>query len=487
MKYFLSFLLCFIFPVAASANSDFDTKIVIDYRYDEGGRSTVTQNINITYNNSQKYVSRYRFKIFGDNIANIKAYDSKETLETLITNDNTGILVEIKLNNIVVGKGNGTSFVISYTGNKATNNGKVWEITLPNIENWYQHKELVLNLFVPKKMGQMAFMSPNASNTVVDYNRDYQLFTFTKERLGDNQVVAAFGNLQSLSFDLTYRLDGPGPLVLPSDDNYQRIFINSINPTPDNLVMDNDGNWLAQYPDTNQSLDVRVIGEAHLLSTPIRFPIEPAYSDSEKYPGWKRTVVGQDSVWNQTWNWGKHAWISDEQNTGKLIFAHNFLTVPLTKMKLQESEYSERSFSPLLITWSPPWQIFSIWKTHSSIEVVNPNGQAVYHLPILLTGSNLKLKLDQETREVGAIPPFGKVKINFSFLSNWKANFDNKSFSFFVGGQEITYNVGQNLFLFWHVTLSFVLAFISLSLGFVAIISWRLYLQRRKRQDHLRR
>lgn len=484
IKKFLLFLVfSFQFSVlGVLAQNDFDTKIIIDYKYDEKGQLSVLQKIDITYNNSQKYVSKYRFKILGTNISNLKAYDTKGPLEITGVND-----VEVKLNSVAAGKGNSTSFAISYSGDKAINNGKVWEINLPRIENWYQSKEITLNLFVPKKMGQMTFMSPNASNTALNYSNDYQLFSFSKERLGDNQITAVFGNLKSFNFDLTYHLDAPGKIFLPSDDSYQRISITSIDPVPENITIDKDGNWLA---DANN--DVHVLGQAHLLSSPIKLSVEPTYDDLQKYliptsGALTQAVFGYQYLNTRRWDWGKHTWISvDLSTSGDLIFVHQKLSdvkpnLLLSKVNLSPSEYEEKGFSPLLITWKPPWQIFSLWKTSSSVEIYNPNGQAVYHLPIQIVQSNLKLKLNFKTAEISAIPPFGKIILPFSFLSDWGTNFDPKSFTVFVGGQEITYNVSRSLFLFWHVVLSFIIAVIVLFVGWIAIFFWRVHLQKRKK------
>lgn len=469
------------------AQNDFDTKIVIDYKYDEKGQLSVLQKIDINYNNSQKYVSKYRFKVLGTNISNLKAYDTKGPLEITGTND-----IEVKLNSVVAGKGNSTSFTITYSGDRAINNGKVWEINLPRIENWYQPKEIILNLLVPKKMGQMTFMAPKASVTSLNYSNDYQLFSFTKERLGDNQIVAIFGNLQPLNFDLTYHLRSPGKIFIPSDDSYQRIALNSISPFPSNITIDDNGNWLAEYLNLLEPTNIRVQGQVHLLSTPIKLSVEPTYDDLQKYlipasGSLTQAVYGHQYFDTRHWDWGKHTWISTNSSISKdLIFVHQKLSdikpnLLLSKVDLTPSEYEEKGVSPLIITWTPPRQIFSLWKTNSSVEISNPNGQAIYHLPVQIVQSNLKLKLNFKTAEILTIPPFGKIVLPFSFLPSWKTNFDPKSFTVFVGGQEITYNVDRSLFLFWHVILSFIIAIVTILVGWIAIFSWRVYLQKRKK------
>lgn len=477
VKYLLILLFILIFPVPVFAQNDFDTKITIDYKYDEKGQSTVVQKINITYNNSQKYVSKYRLNIIGTKISNLSAYDSNGPLEV----SENG---EVKLNSVVAGKGNSTSFVVTYSGEKATNNGKIWEIDLPKIENWYQPAELTLNLIIPKKMGQMAYIFPNPSNTSLNYEKDFQLLTFSKERLADNKVVAGFGNIKSLDFDLKYHLNSPGLITLPSDDSYQRISLISIEPIPSNITIDSLGNWLASYSKIPDGFEIKVTGQAHIMSYPIRLPVEPTYENLQKYPDFKRKIFGyipnsnELLVWNQHWDWGKHTWTFDNMiDSSPLTFGTKPNVLP-NEVLLKFSEYSEKGFSPLQIVWKPPWQIFSLWSTKTSVEIRNPNGTAIYHLPVQFIENNLKL--DLKNTAIPAIAPFGKAELNFKFLPNKGLNFENKSFTIFVGGQEITYNVERSLFLFYHASISFIIAIFVIFLSWIAVFTRRIYLQKHK-------
>jgi len=55
-------------------------------------------------------------------------------------------------------------------------------------------------------------------------------------------------------------------IALPPNTNYQNIIINSINPQPDNVKVDEDGNWLAQYKLLpSQRLKINVKGKAKVF------------------------------------------------------------------------------------------------------------------------------------------------------------------------------------------------------------------------------
>ena len=60
-------------------------------------------------------------------------------------------------------------------------------------------------------------------------------------------------------------------------------YISSIDPAPSNISIDGDGNWLAEYFDIISPIDIRVKGQAHILSSPTKLSVEPSYEDLQKY------------------------------------------------------------------------------------------------------------------------------------------------------------------------------------------------------------
>jgi len=68
-----------------------------------------------------------------------------------------------------------------------------------------------------------------------------------------DSISATFGTSQIYQFSLTYNLENPNTvkgrteLALPSDTNYQQVLISSIDPKPEQVTVDEDGNWLAEY------------------------------------------------------------------------------------------------------------------------------------------------------------------------------------------------------------------------------------------------
>lgn len=98
----------------------------------------------------------------------------------------------------------------------------------------------------------MIYSSPEAKSK---FTKDGKVgFEFDKEVLTSKTgVTLGFGDTQIFSFTLNYHLENPlnkeakTKIALPPDTSFQRVFYESIEPKPKNILIDNDGNWLAEY------------------------------------------------------------------------------------------------------------------------------------------------------------------------------------------------------------------------------------------------
>src|SRR5690606_10145135 len=76
-------------------------------------------------------------------------------------------------------------------------------------------------------------------------------------------------------FNLIYHLENNSPvkqgaeIAIPPDTNYQKMVYESIRPEPENVLIDKDGNWLAQYTLLPvQKLDVSTTGVVKISFNP---------------------------------------------------------------------------------------------------------------------------------------------------------------------------------------------------------------------------
>ena len=105
---------------------------------------------------------------------------------------------------------------------------------------------------------------------------------FSKELLGKSGISVVFGDEQVYDLRLTYHLGNKNlfpirtEVAIPPTTNYQEAAISSIDPKPKNVVIDQDGNWLAQYElSPSQQFDVHVTEKIRVLRTPKEQELSP--------------------------------------------------------------------------------------------------------------------------------------------------------------------------------------------------------------------
>lgn len=263
----VSILLILSNPKAAIAQEAFSTSYNVTYSVLENGTTHVSFNIALTNNDNQHYASSYKIRLGFENIKNIKASDPDGALATSINKTNEEQEIELTFNKKVVGIGNVLPFSLSFdTDEIARKLGGIWEINIPGISNKNEFKDFNAQVSIPESFGDPAYIKPNLGT---------KSLRFTKEQLGKSGISIAFGTKQIFGFNLTYHLSNPKLLpikteiALPPSTNYQDVFIESISPTPQNVIIDEDGNWLAQYNlSPSQKIDIKVLGKAAVFLYP---------------------------------------------------------------------------------------------------------------------------------------------------------------------------------------------------------------------------
>lgn len=88
-------------------------------------------------------------------------------------------------------------------------------------------------------------------------------------------MVASFGDFQTFDFRLEYHLANTTSqaqkttIALPPDTPYQKLFYTKLDPTPETVEIDADGNWLAKYTlQSKSATNISAQGQAHIFSFP---------------------------------------------------------------------------------------------------------------------------------------------------------------------------------------------------------------------------
>lgn len=286
----LIFSVFLIVPQRVWAADNFSTSYDVTYQVSESGKTQALFKIDLTNKNDQYYASSYKIRTGLDDIEDVNAYDTDGKLQTNINNTNEGKEIEIVFNKKVVGIGNVLSFNLNFeTNNIAYKQGSIWEVNIPGISNQNDFSDFNAHVTVPQSFGDPEYIKPEVNLAGLN---------FTKEQLGKSGISIAFGKEQVYDFALTYHLDNnrispvKTEIALPPSTNYQDVFIESISPKPSNVVLDEDGNWLAQYSLLpTKKMDIVVRGKAALFLRPKKEILAP-----EKY----KTYLKEEKYWELT-------------------------------------------------------------------------------------------------------------------------------------------------------------------------------------------
>lgn len=254
----------------------------VDTSYVVGLDGTISVHNDITLENvfSELYATSYSMTTDGLSPYDVTAIQDGRNLKTTVTRDGKKVLIKVQFDDEVVGKGKKRIFSLSYKDKSlAVKTGEVWEILIPKIDS-SGFDNYKVRLMVPKVLGEEAYISPYpSSKSTSDGFFNYE---FDKGIVAKSGVSAAFGKFQVFSFDITYHLENPLSkyseieIAVPPDTSFQRVSYTSLEPKPQNIRVDEDGNWLALFKlRPRQRVDVKAKGVVQILSEGRFLPIQP--------------------------------------------------------------------------------------------------------------------------------------------------------------------------------------------------------------------
>lgn len=257
-KLFTFFILLshiFLFPSLVLAQNETDqnrfyTSLVSTYTVDNTGNTRVEHVFQIKNNTPEYFINQYSMKLSTDAITNISVSSQDQAINPKITQDNTGTNIEIEFPDKVVGKDKTRQFRISYQNPVMSEvTGQVLETYIPAMNSNGAYDEHKVILATPITYGYPTRIKPD--NYTIKQNG--QSFVLTYENLLDQGVSAIFGSQQIFRFSIRYHLDNPNnqPAItqvsLPPDTPYQKMHYHVLEPLPQKLETDVDGNWIATY------------------------------------------------------------------------------------------------------------------------------------------------------------------------------------------------------------------------------------------------
>ena len=260
----------------AAAEGEFVTSYNVVYEVLENGETQVTQNIALTNKTKDFYASEYTLIIGSPRVKDIAATDPNGALKTTVDTREDSTQIHVVFNSPVVGLDKTLNWVLKYkTLDTAVKSGQVWEVNIPRLSPQAEIEAYNVTLKVPVSFGPLMYISPQPREQ--ENKETLTQFTFSKEQIEIGGASAAFGEYQLFSFDLKYHLQNPKTLsgiatiALPPDIlARQEIIFESLEPVPQKIYIDDDGNYLADYKlSGGQTMEVEFKGLARIFNQPI--------------------------------------------------------------------------------------------------------------------------------------------------------------------------------------------------------------------------
>jgi len=265
-----------VLATPAHTLATFATDYVVTYDINEQGQTHVTFNISQKNNLSTVYATSFSLSLSQTNLKNIQVGDTTGPINPQISQTENITNINFDFINKVVGKDKVNQFIIQYDSPDIANKqGSIWEINIPRLEPNENTNSQQLVLKVPGSFGQPAYIDPKPSRI------DGSNYLFTSAVLGNKSISAVFGTTQYFKLQLIYNLSNQlaknltTQIALPPDTAYQTVYLKNLNPPPNDLASDPDGNWLASYTiSPNTDLQITANLYLKLAFSPKTIPLE---------------------------------------------------------------------------------------------------------------------------------------------------------------------------------------------------------------------
>ena len=247
--FFLTLSLFFHFsPIVLAA--DFKTDYQVEYNLSQSQNnlnSQVNFRIKIINLKSEVFVSKFAISFPESfSINNLKTSDDNGFITPKVITDEEKTKIELEFSNPAVGKDSINTFFLNFDqANLFKVNGKVWEVVLPVIENT-QNESYKVTVNLPETTDKKISISKPKPDLV---SGNKIIWNNPKART----IYAVFGDSQVYQTELTYHLKNDQiypiftEIAFPPETSNQKIFLQSINPPPESVRLDEDGNYLGKY------------------------------------------------------------------------------------------------------------------------------------------------------------------------------------------------------------------------------------------------
>ncbi len=262
-KLLLTNLLLFlsIFSTSSLAITKFDTTYQVYYRVEQTGNTKVTFAISQKNNLSAVYATEYGISLNETKINNLKVLDEGVPVTPNVVKNQNQTIISFPFAKKVAGKDKVHNFSIEYdTPDIVSKQGNTWQINIPRFEADENVTNQTAILSLPENFPEPAYIDPKPD--IVNKNTYY----FSSKIMANKPISAIFGKNQYFKGKINYylknetSLNAEKTIALPPNTSYQSVYYQQIDPKPDSVKTDIDGNLLATYKlKPSQELEISAV------------------------------------------------------------------------------------------------------------------------------------------------------------------------------------------------------------------------------------
>lgn len=267
-------------PTPIKADENFSTTLHTTYTVNSQGQTQVKQVYEFVNKTPTRYAKQYGLKIAIPDLKNVSVLSNGQAVVPEVVSSADQTTIGITFPDELVGEGKKRILEVSYLSpGSAVVSGQILEVSVPSMAAADTFDTYNITLITPGKFGLPSRTTPVQYQSQAEGN---QIITTFSPSQGQG-VTAIFGQQQIFDLKLRYFLENTSTnptiaqIALPPDTAYQKISYQVIEPQPQNLSADNDGNWIATYQvDPQSQLNISVAATALLhLDPATNFPASP--------------------------------------------------------------------------------------------------------------------------------------------------------------------------------------------------------------------
>lgn len=247
----------------------------------------MTQKISLKNLTSGCFADTYILQINSSKVSKIAGADSLGSIPINVKRAKTSTLLTANLNDEVVGKNKTVTFELHYVlSGLAKRGGLVWDVTIPKLAASEKITSYDLKLVTPTNFGKIFTISPKPKAT--KYTKENTQVFFESTSITSKGVSASFGDYQEIGFKMAVPLQNRSflpktyNLYLPPDTDKQRVNFIEINPRPEKMFLDKEGNYIAQFTVRGGSLqEIKIQGVARVAGAGRKYTPPAGFRDED--------------------------------------------------------------------------------------------------------------------------------------------------------------------------------------------------------------